>query len=118
MTVLVCIDNFRSEIRLFLCCLYLNMLDSVFDFNTIFRNLSLRLISVLNALVNHGLSLFLTVTNLAEVWYTAVRPSTHRTITQECFENKPSYNLPPLKNIVDDIEANIVYNDNEKCDLF
>ena len=32
--------------------------------------------------------------------------------------NKPSYNLPPLKNIVDDIEANIVYDDNEKCDLF
>jgi hypothetical protein len=31
------------------------MLDSVFYFNTIFRNLSLRLISVLNALVNHGL---------------------------------------------------------------
>jgi hypothetical protein len=24
--------------------------------------------------------------------------------------NKPSYNLPPLKNIVDDIEANIVRN--------
>ena len=32
--------------------------------------------------------------------------------------SKHSYNLPPLKNIVDDIEANIVYNDNEKCDLF
>ena len=29
-----------------------------------------------------------------------------------------SYNLSPLKNIVDDIEANIVYDDNEKCDLF
>ena len=29
--------------------------------------------------------------------------------------NKPSYNLPPLNNIVDDIEANIVYDDNEKC---
>lgn len=32
--------------------------------------------------------------------------------------NKPSYNLPPLKHIVDDIEANIVYDENEKCDLF
>jgi hypothetical protein len=32
--------------------------------------------------------------------------------------SKPSYNLPPLNNIVDDIEANIVYDDNEKCDLF
>jgi hypothetical protein len=32
--------------------------------------------------------------------------------------NKPSYNLPPLNNIVDDIEANIVYDDNGKCDLF
>ena len=32
--------------------------------------------------------------------------------------SKPSYNLPPLKNIVDDIEADIVYDDNEKCDLF
>jgi hypothetical protein len=32
--------------------------------------------------------------------------------------NKPSYNLPPLKNIVDDIEANIVYDENEKYDLF
>jgi hypothetical protein len=32
--------------------------------------------------------------------------------------NKPFYNLPPLKNIVDDIEANIVYDDNEQCDLF
>ena len=32
--------------------------------------------------------------------------------------NKPSYNLSPLKNIVDDIEAAIVYDDNEKCDLF
>jgi hypothetical protein len=28
--------------------------------------------------------------------------------------NKSSYNFPPLKNIVDDIEANIVYDDNEK----
>jgi hypothetical protein len=32
--------------------------------------------------------------------------------------SKPSYNLPPLNNSVDDIEANIVYDDNEKCDLF
>ena len=32
--------------------------------------------------------------------------------------NKPSYNLPPLNNIVDDIEANIVYDENEKYDLF
>ena len=32
--------------------------------------------------------------------------------------SKPSYNLPPLNNIVDDIEVNIVYDDNEKCDLF
>jgi hypothetical protein len=32
--------------------------------------------------------------------------------------NKPSYNLPPLRNIVDDIEADIVYDDNGKCDLF
>jgi hypothetical protein len=32
--------------------------------------------------------------------------------------NKPSYNLPPLKDIVDDIEADIVYDDNGKCDLF
>ena len=51
-------------ITLFLCCFYLKMLDSVFDFKTIFRNLSLHLISVLSLLVNHGLSLFLTVTNL------------------------------------------------------
>ena len=32
--------------------------------------------------------------------------------------NKPFYNLPPLKNTVDDIEADIVYDDNGKCDLF
>ena len=32
--------------------------------------------------------------------------------------NKPSYNLPPLKYIVDDIEANIVYDENEKYDFF
>ena len=32
--------------------------------------------------------------------------------------NKPSNNFPPLKNIVCDIEADIVYDDNEKCDLF
>ena len=32
--------------------------------------------------------------------------------------NKPSYNLPPLKNIVDGIEANIIYDENEKYDLF
>jgi hypothetical protein len=31
---------------------------------------------------------------------------------------KPSCNLPPLKPIVDDIAANIVYDDKEKSDLF
>ena len=35
------------------------MLDSVFDYNTIFRILFLGLMSFLNPLVNHGLSLFL-----------------------------------------------------------
>jgi hypothetical protein len=47
-------------LTLLLCCLHLNMLDSVFDYNTIFRILSLRLMCALNSLVNHGLSLFLT----------------------------------------------------------
>ena len=36
----------------------------------------------------------------------------------QLMSSKPSCNLPSLKHIVDDIAANLVYDDKEKSDMF